>query len=260
MLFPLLVVSFMSSADPTPRPVEIVGHRGASFDAPENTLASIKLAWEHKADAAEFDVYLSKDGQIVVIHDADTKRVGGLDKKVVAQTLDELRRLDVGKWKGEKFAGEKIPTLAEVLATVPAGKRVFIEIKCGPEIVPELDRVLTAAKLKPEQTAVISFSAEVVAAAKKARPDLKAYWIVSLTAKKGADELITKAKEIGADGLDLSASPLLDKVFADRVKAAKLGLWVWTVNDVATAKRLIGVGVDGITTDRPRWLREQLGK
>jgi glycerophosphoryl diester phosphodiesterase len=265
MLLPLLVVTLMPTAGPAPRPVEIVGHRGASFDAPENTVASIKLAWEQKADAAEFDVYLSKDGQVVVIHDADTKRVGGVGMKVAASTLAELRTVDVGKWKGERFAGEKIPTLAEVLATVPAGKRVFIEVKCGPEIVPELDRVLKASKLKPEQTAVISFSAPVVAAVKKARPDLKGYWIVSLAAKKGtpsptAEGLIAKAKEIAADGLDLSASPALDRAFADKVKAAKLGLWVWTVNDVPTAKRMVAAGVDGITTDRPGWLREQLEK
>src|SRR5215218_7394628 len=86
-----------------PPAVEIVGHRGASFDAPENTLASVKLAWEQKADAAEFDVFLSKDGKIVVIHDANTKRVAGVDKPVVQQTLEELRTLDVGKWKNPKF-------------------------------------------------------------------------------------------------------------------------------------------------------------
>ena len=76
--------------------MEIIGHRGASFDAPENTLAAIRLAWEQKADAAEFDVFLSKDGKIVVIHDANTKRTAGVDKRVVDQTLDELRALTSG--------------------------------------------------------------------------------------------------------------------------------------------------------------------
>ncbi len=245
--------------------VEIVGHRGASFDAPENTLASIKLAWEQNADAAEFDVYLSKDGKIVVIHDADTKRVAGVEKKVAETTLEELRKLDVGKWKNAKFAGEKIPTLDEVLATVPAGKRVFIEVKCGPEIVPELDRVLKAAKLKPEQTAVISFNADVVAATKKTRPDLQCYWIVSLAPKdqkpRTAEELIAKAKEIKADGLDLSATPaVLDKAFGDKVKDAKLKLHVWTVDDVELAKKMIAAGTESITTNKPGWLREQLAK
>jgi glycerophosphoryl diester phosphodiesterase len=245
--------------------VEIVAHRGASFDAPENTVASVKLAWEQNADAAEFDVFLSKDGKIVVIHDPTTNRTAGVDGKVVEMTLDQLKKLDVGKWKGERFAGEPIPTLDEVLATVPAGKRVFIEVKCGPEIVPELDRVLTASKLKPEQTAVISFSADVIAAVKKARPDLPAYWIVSLAPKnqkpRTAEELIAKAKEIKADGLDLSATPaILDKAFGDKVKAAGLKLYVWTVNDAELARQMITAGVESITTDRPGWLRERLAE
>ena len=248
-----------------PPKVEIVGHRGASFDAPENTVASIKLAWEQNADAAEFDVFLSKDGKIVVIHDANTKRVAGVDKLVAEQTLEELRKLDAGKWKNAKFAGEKIPTLDEMLATVPAGKRVFIEVKCGPEIVPELDRVLKASKLKPEQTAVISFSTDVIAAVKKARPDLQCYWVVNLAPKnqkpRSAEELIAKAKEIKADGLDLSATPaILDKAFGAKVKAASLKLYVWTVNDLELARKMIDAGAESLTTDRPGWLREQLGK
>jgi glycerophosphoryl diester phosphodiesterase len=246
-------------------PVEIVAHRGASHDAPENTVAAIKLAWEQKADASEFDVFLTKDGKIVVIHDKDTKRVAGIDRKVADQTLEEIRKLDAGRWKGEKFAGEKIPTLEEMLATVPAGKRVFIEVKTGPEIVPELDLVLRASKLKPEQTPVISFDARVVAAVKKARPDLKAYWIVSLKPAKGkepptAEELIAKAKSVNADGLDLSASDVLDRDYARKVKSAGLALYVWTVNDEAVARRMIDIGVESITTDRPGWLREKLGR
>jgi glycerophosphoryl diester phosphodiesterase len=262
VLMSVLAVSLAPAADS--REVEIVAHRGASFDAPENTLASIKLAWEQQADAAEFDVFLSKDGKLVLMHDANTKRVAGVDKPVVEQTLEELRMLDVGKWKAERFAGERIPTLDEVLATVPTGKRVFIEVKCGPECMPELDRAVKASKLKPEQCVIISFSAEVVAATKKARPDLQALWIVSLNTPKGgkqktAEELIEKAKVIKADGLDLSAtSTVLDKDFATKVKAAGLKLCVWTVNDVELARKMIDAGVEGITTDRPGFLREKL--
>ncbi|MFM8273257.1 MAG: glycerophosphodiester phosphodiesterase [Gemmata sp.] len=244
--------------------VEIVGHRGASFDAPENTVAAIRLAWAQKADASEFDVYLTKDKKVVVIHDATTKRTAGADLKVADSTLEELRKLDAGNWKGAKFAGEKLPTLEEMLATVPDGKRVFIEVKCGPEIVPELDRVLKAAQLKPEQTCVIAFNAEVIAAVKKARPDLQALWLVSLNTKgkpKTAEELVEKAKTIKADGLDLSATPaVLDEAFGKKVKAAGLKLYVWTVNDVALAKKMIAAGAESITTDKPGWLREQLAK
>lgn len=242
---------------------EIIAHRGASHDAPENTVASMKLAWEQGADAGELDVFLTKDGQLAVIHDKDTKRVAGVEKLVADTTMAELKKLDVGRWKNERFAGEPIPTLGEMLATMPKGKRMFVEVKCGPEGVPELLRVLDAAKLPEEATPIISFHADVIAAVKKARPSLTAYWIVSLN-RKGeqptAEQLIAKAKEIQADGLDLSASPNLDAEFAKKVLDSGLGLYVWTVNDAELAKRMVEVGVQGITTDRPGWLREQLEK
>jgi glycerophosphoryl diester phosphodiesterase len=248
-------------------PVEIIGHRGAAYDAPENTLAAMRTGWAQGADAVEFDLYLSKDGKIVVIHDKDTRRVAGVDRPVVGQTFDELRRFDVGKWKGPKFAGERIPTLTEILATVPAGKRAFIEVKCGPEIVPELKRDLAAAKLRPEQTAVISFSADVVAAVKKERADLKAYWLVGFGNPKKRpkkiptpEEVIARAREIQADGLDLSADAELTPKYVKAATAAGLPVYVWTVNDPALAKQMIEAGVAGITTDRPGWLREQLRK
>ena len=257
----LLLASAMTS-DATPP--EIVAHRGASHDAPENTVAAIKLAWEQQADGSEFDIYLTKDGHLAVIHDADTKRTAGVAAPVAKTTWDELRKLDVGTWKSAAFVGEKIPSLAEMLATVPAGKTAFIEVKCGPEAVPELVTVIDAAKLKPAQTPVIAFNAAVIAAVKKARPAVPAYWLVTLDRKTGqpptAAALVAKAKEIHADGLDLSASPLLDKTYADAIKAAGLKLYVWTVDDMAVAQRMAALGVDGITTNRPAWLREQLRK
>lgn len=244
---------------------EIIAHRGASHDAPENTVTAFKLAWEQKADGAELDLYLTKDGKIVVIHDNNTKRTTGTDLKVVEQPLADLRKLDAGKWKDAKFAGEKLPTLEEMLATVPTGKKVYVEVKCGPEVVPELSRVLKAHGLKAELTPIISFNAEVIAAMKKARPDLPGYWIVSTKPKKDgtivkAEDLIAKAKQIKADGLDLSADDVLTKEFASKVKAAGLRLDVWTVDKPEVAGRMVELGVDGITTNRPGWLREQIGR
>ena len=259
----ILAIAVAGQGADAPRPpAEIVAHRGASRDAPENTLAAINLAWEQDADAAEFDVYLTRDRQIVAVHDKTMKRTAGVDLPVPGSTLAELRTLDVGKWKADRFAGERIPTLAEMLATVPAGKSVFIEVKCGPEIVPELDRVLTASKLPAKQTPVISFDAAVIAAVKKARPDLPAYWVVGLGGRTPptAAALVARSRAIAADGLDLGVSDVLDADFAKAVKAAGLKLYVWTVNDEPTARRMIGLGVDGITTDRPGWLREQLAR
>ena len=117
---------------PIPRSAscEIIAHRGFSSQAPENTLSAFRLAWERGADACETDLHLTKDGNIVVTHDENLKRVSGEDKSVAHSALKELLTLDVGSWMGPKWKGEKIPTLDQALATMPVGKkRFFLEIK-----------------------------------------------------------------------------------------------------------------------------------
>lgn len=247
--------------------VEIIGHRGASFDAPENTLESIQLGWQQDADAVELDIMLSKDGRIVVIHDKDTKRLAGVDRPVVDQSFAELQTLDVGRWKDARWQGTRIPLFKDILASIPEGKRLFIEIKCGPEVLPELKRELTAASRPAAQTALIGFSSTTMAAAKKAFPELQTYWIVDIkpnakTGKKSpsAEELIRGAREAGVDGLDLSAHEIIDHDYAAKILQAKLKLAVWTVNDPQLARQMIAAGVQGLTTDRPGWMREQLEK
>ena len=138
--------------------MEIIAHRGASHDAPENTLAAFRFGWEQKADAVELDVRLSKDGNLVVIHDDNTRRTAQVDKSVGEQTLAELRSLDVGRWKGKQWVGERILTLNEALATVPEGKRLFVELKCGPEGIPELVHVAGTSFRRPSPLVAIGFS------------------------------------------------------------------------------------------------------
>ena len=131
----LASVIIVSTLCATAHGQEIVAHRGASFDAPENTLSAFRLAWQQKADVVEGDFYLTKDKHIVCIHDKTTKRVAPKQATltIAKSTLAELSALDVGSWKHPRFANERIPVLEEVLATVPKGKRIFVEIKCGPK-------------------------------------------------------------------------------------------------------------------------------
>lgn len=229
---------------------EIVAHRGASADAPENTLAAVNLAWEVNTDAVEIDVHLTKDGQIITSHDGDTMRVSGTKLVIKDTAFDELRKLDVGRWKGEKFAGEKMPSLAEVLATIPDGKRIFIEIKCGAEIVPELVRVIGESGKRSRQLAVISFSSAVCKAVKDVLPQLQVYWLCSPREGKAAEQIAT-AKAAGANGIDIQGTALLTAEYAKAILDAGLRLYVWTIDDPVAAKRLASIGAEGITTNKP---------
>lgn len=243
---------------------EIVAHRGASYDTPENTCAAAAQAWKDRADSVELDVHLTKDGQLVVIHDADTKRTTGTAGLIAQMTLAEIQALDAGSWKGAQFAGEKIPTLEQFLATGPEKRRFFIEVKCGPEALPELKATLGRSKLPPDQTVIISFNKDVVAATKKELPALKSLLLRGYGKDKETgeyptlDALITEVKQVNLDGIDLSHDWPIDEAFVQKAKAAGLTVWVWTVDDAAIAKRMQAAGVDGITTNRPAWLRAQL--
>src|SRR5437762_11744744 len=110
-------------------PFEIIAHRGSSFLAPENTLAAVQLGWREGADAAEGDFRLTADGQIVCVHDKTFKRTAGIDRLVAEMTLAEIESLDVGSWKAATFAGERVPTLDQLLDTLPETRRFFVEIK-----------------------------------------------------------------------------------------------------------------------------------
>jgi glycerophosphoryl diester phosphodiesterase len=243
--------------------VELVAHRGASEEAPENTLAAFRLGWQ-QADACELDIYLTKDGQIAVLHDATTKRTAGVDKPVSQQTMDELKGLDAGRWKGPAFAGEKIPALKEVIDLLPEKKRLFIEIKCGAEVLPELKRTIDAFPGKAERLAIIGFGRATMVEAKKLLPKIPVYWLASSKADKTSgkppelDDLIAACKAGGLDGLDLDHGFPIDRDFVAKIHAAGLKVYTWTVNDPEEAQKEASAGVDGITTDRPDALRRKL--
>ena len=243
---------------------QIIAHRGASHDAPENTLASIALGFAQKADAAEIDIHLTRDGEIVLLHDHDLKRTAGLDRKIGETDFAEVRALDAGVWKGGAFAGEKVPTLAEALAAIPAGKGIVIELKDGPAIVPGLRRALEAGGVPPERVFLIAFDHGTLRAAKAALPRATTLhlaggsWENKTRTVADLDALIAQARAEGFDGLNLGNDWPIDAAFVKRVHDAGLKFYVWTVNDAERARHLAASGVDGITTDRPGWIREAL--
>lgn len=244
----------------------IVAHRGASHDAPENTLAAFNLAWEQGADGIEADFYLSSDGQVVCIHDKDTKRTAGV-KHIVAETPYEvLKQLDVGSWKDPKYKDERIPLCSEVLATVPDGKYMIVELKPGPEIVAPVKTALEESSLKPEQILIICFNKDTVAECKEQMPHIRCHWLTGYKEndakelKPDVEQVIDTLRKTKADGLGSEAKPAhVDAKFLGRLKKAGFDdFHVWTVDKPKIARFYQRFGPWGITTNRPGWLREQL--
>ena len=259
LLYSLLSLSTPLFADPL-----IVAHRGASGDAPENTLRAFLLAWEQGADAIEGDFHLTRDGRIVCFHDRTTKKLTGKDLTISKSTLAELQTLDAGSWKGTVFAKTRIPTLEEVLACVPDGKRIFIEVKCGPEIIPALIKAVKKSGLTNDQIVVISFHKGVVKALKQKLPHWTVNWLYSFDKRDPRDpdkklpQLLATLAEIKANGLGSSSHPHLDKDHVDSLAQKGFQYHVWTVNDPVTARRFIKMGCRSITTDYPGALRNSL--
>ncbi|HAF28154.1 MAG TPA: glycerophosphodiester phosphodiesterase [Bacteroidales bacterium] len=245
----------------------IIAHRGESYLAPENTLTAINLAWELGADAIEVDIRLTKDKQIAVFHDANTKRITGRYKRIKNTNLEELQKLDAGKYKSEKYIGEKIPTLGEVLKTVPDGKKILIEIKSGREIIPFLNGVIKESKLQENQIEIICFNLNVLKNVRKQTPQLPTFWILALDyywiqkmVHPSISRIIQKASKHKLSGLDLWAGKRIDNKLLSKIKKANLRIYTWTVDNPEQAQNLLNMGVHGITTNRAGWMKDQLNK
>lgn len=246
----------------------IVAHRGASYDAPENTIAAFELAWQQGSDVIEGDFYLTADKEIVCLHDKTTQRTAPNQPSysVAEATLEQLRKLDVGAWKGEKYAGEKIPTLSDVLKTVPDGKKIFVEIKSGVEILPTLKKQLAASDLHADQIILICFSTDVVAEARKTMGQYQTNWLTSYRRDEDSGKLTPTTASIVETLRNTSASGFgtqenMDAIDADMVKAVHAigcGIHAWTVDKPAVAQTLQQLGFDSITTNRPAEIRAAL--
>ena len=234
----------------TPRPI-VIAHRGDKSHAPENTLAAFSLAAEEGADAIEFDVKLSADGQIIVLHDQTVERTTNGTGDVSGLPFAAIRELDAGAWFSEQFHGERIPTLDEVFETV--GKRLLMNVELtnyatpNDELVP---RVVDLVKKHALQNRML-FSSFLPRNLRKARlllpevsrgllaiPGIVGFW----------------ARTFGWRGDFFALHPYLSDTnpfLVQRVHAAGKRVHVWTVNFEEDLKRMIDLGVDAIFTDEP---------
>ena len=257
-VFGVLLISLSGCSS---RTVDMIAHRGASYLAPENTRAAVLLGWEKEADV-EVDVHLSLDKRIMVIHDATTEHIAGVDLKVSDTDSKDLRKLDMGRFKGPEFAGEQMPLLEDIIQTIPTRRKLYVEIKCGPEILPHLVELVQKSG-KMAQIVIIGFDLETVTQSKQVL-DVPTYWLRGTAKDEETDtwiphdpNLVQTVQENGLDGLDVHYAGITEEL-VNAAQDAGQKLYTWTVDDPEEARRLVRLKVDGITTNRPAWLRVQL--
>jgi len=239
-----------------------IAHRGFSTFYPENTLLAVTKGIEAGADGVEFDVYNSSDRVPVLLHDKTVDRTTDGKGEVAKLTLAQLETLDAGAWKDKKFAGEPVPTLADVLGKMKATTaKAMIEIK--PDgIAREVVAAVRAADMLGQSVA-ISFSDRACADVHALEPGLPVALVVGGKPKgtmaQQADSLCGRARTCGAAILDLNFQ-MLSPEFVAELRRRGFRVWCWTVNEPAVMDALARWGVEAITTDRPdlmaRWRRD----
>ena len=231
---------------------KIIGHRGACAYAPENTLASIRKAAAQGARWVEFDVRLTREGDLVLMHDEDVKRTTNGRGRVVDLSLAELGALDAGAWFGGAHAGERVPSLVDTIALLgELGLGANIEIKTGkPEartMAEALARIL--AKHWPSAAApplISSFEVEALEAMQAVAPR----WPRGLLLQELKGDWRGQLERLGAATLNIDQKPLDAGKIAIARQAGRPVL-CYTVNDRARARQLFAWGVSAVFTDRP---------
>ncbi len=253
-LFFVLLAAVWSCGNSEPTGI-ITAHRGASGLAPENTMSAMLKAIEVGSGYAELDVQETADGVIILLHDKTLQRTAGLDKNIWEMNYADLQGIDVGSWFGEEFVNEPVPTLEAIIDSVHGKMKLNIELKMnGHEKMLE-ERVLKIIDDKnfADQCIFTSFKFAAIDKVKELNSAIRAGYIFS---KMPEDVDVFTAN---VDLLSVNYK-LVDKEFVDKAHATNKEVHVWTVNEPDEMKRLIGLGVDSIITNRPDILKKILSE
>jgi glycerophosphoryl diester phosphodiesterase len=231
---------------------QIIGHRGAKASAPENTLASIGKAHQQGAMWVEFDVKLTSDGVPILIHDATLERTTSGQGEVCNRSLQDIRRLDAGRWFGPSFAGERVPTLAEALDLMAARNMGFnLEVKPCPGRARETAEV--AARMVKERWPAdcpapifSSFSLDSLEAVRRTVPEFALGYLI----EKLPVDWRENAEALGCAAIHPNHRHLTREQVRE-IKAAGYAVLAWTVNEVGRGRDLLSWGVDSLITDCP---------
>jgi len=226
--------------------VSVTAHRGSSLKAPENTLASMNQAIADGADYLELDVRLSGDGQVVVSHDNNLRRLTGVDRNINQMTLDEIEQVDVGAYFGDAFVGERIPTFQQVIDNAKGRIGLYVELKPEPGDTERLAaKVIDQLKASDmlDHAVIASLSPDVIGAVKDIDSEMRTTLFLQFILPGALNT--TDADIIGLR--HTQANPSLLRT----IHGTGRGVAVWTVNDPRDMSRYIDMGVDNIITDRP---------
>ena len=247
----------------------IIGHRGASAVAPENTLAAFRKALEVGADGIEFDVQLSRDSVPVIIHDESLRRTGQRAEYVSALSADELERVNVGKWfdsrsAADDYSNETVPTLLQLLDLVSQGTSLlYLELKCRSNQMTDIVSItcdLLGGYSMRDRVIVECFDLELIREVKRVAPHLKTAALFQTSVRRphlrsNAHGLVDEALAVGADEIALNYR-LADDRTIECAHRAGLKVVVWTVDDpkwLTLAKKL---GIHALITNDPGKMME----
>lgn len=247
--------------------MKIVAHRGESYAAPENTMPAFELAWQRGSKWIELDVHLSSDGVVVVHHDDDTGRTGDKKLLIAGSAFEQLRQVDLGIKKARRWKNTRMSNLTEVITAMPRrkGYGMLIEIKAHvkPSIVSAVKKVLNTSGRQSNQFVLMSFDGKLISNAKHLMPETEARLLVVNrrdsfgNLKPTQKQIVARIKRLGLDSIGPAWS-MLDEKFMGLLKAEGIAVNPWTTDKPSEAKKLISLGVDSITSNRPKWLRKML--
>ncbi|WP_054955520.1 glycerophosphodiester phosphodiesterase [Paenibacillus dakarensis] len=233
-----------------------IAHRGASGYAPENTMAAFEKAYHIRADMIELDVQLSKDGQLVVIHDSLVNRTSSGKGGVHKMTLNQLRKLDAGSWYNSRFRGQKIPTLEDVLQRFGGKIPLLIEMKSSAansgierklaELIQKYDQ--QSSREMKDTIIVQSFNIKSLQTFHKISPEIPIAVIVSRSAEIKEEQLNELAPF--AQYLTVSSSLVTEEIVT-RIQRTGMKVFVWNIQNLLDIPSYINAGVNGIITDYP---------
>lgn len=231
---------------------KVMAHRGASTEAPENTMAAFQKAIDDMADYIELDVQLTNNGEVIVMHDSNAYRTTGVDANIVNMTYKEVKTLDAGSWFSDEYVGENVPSLKEVLELTQAKIKLNIELKPadnGTALAKNTVRLIEKYNMVND-CVITSFSESALKAVKTYNQEIKVGYILSAAYGDFYD-----MKNV--DFFSVNAA-FLSKRTIDAIHNSGKRVYAWTVNNKESIKNLTNKGVDGIITDNPVLARETI--